>query len=543
MIKIEDFIPHRQLINHALRKASNDLKVQISSYQARYEQKVAECKKEVAIEIERKKQHFEKIKQSYVDQLTSESVALEGVKELFFKYVDVYRERQVLMYHKEKIGQEIALRKEHYDFLGEQKRLIEADIEILTDRKDILSKQSSVDDIIALIQLSSSTVECTSDDNAKSLLDKVNDVLYGGKDTNEATRSLLRLRTLLHERAEYLSVIQYISWLIQQKETLKRELINKRNQLQAERKSLFTAKDELDCQIKEKNEVLQDYANEVRNIWAKPLADLLIEQARIEAELTESYDELQSVREALKRMMDESSDDSDRWERLQSAKRNYKENISTLKSQKESIKGQKDPWNKQRNRILNICKSNNIYLLAPKDGYADEIRILLSRKEELLSQIDDLSKACEQEKDKKQSDSRITSSGIESQIEVLRTQEATIKQRLTNANRDIAAAEKRDSRGFFARILSDSYEVVQAKEKKNTIARELSQVQGKLNDARNKKQQYSNEMEKSLAEIDQTYQRKIRTARNAIVSIDRAIEYDKERKNRRKKVTESESKV
>ena len=47
MIKIEDFIPHRQLINHALRKASNDLKVQISVYQTRYEQKMAECKKEI----------------------------------------------------------------------------------------------------------------------------------------------------------------------------------------------------------------------------------------------------------------------------------------------------------------------------------------------------------------------------------------------------------------------------------------------------------------------------------------------------------------
>ena len=272
MIKIEDFIPHRQLINHALRKASNDLKVQISVYQTRYEQKMAECKKEIEGELARKNQHFEKIKQAYIEQIKSECAALESTQAIFFKYVDGYRELQILRFRKGKVGQEIALRKEHCDFLKEQMRMIDEDIAILAERKDILAKQCDVEDIKALIQLSQSDIECLSSDDAKSLLDKVTSIIRGSEETNETTRSLFRLRTILHGRAEYLPVIQYVSWLIKQKEELKRELKNSINSLQAERKDLFALKDELDNQINSKNQVLEEYAIEVRNIWAKPFS-------------------------------------------------------------------------------------------------------------------------------------------------------------------------------------------------------------------------------------------------------------------------------
>ena len=539
---IEDFIPHRLLINHALRKASDDLKTYISEYQTQYEQKMAEYKAEVDKEIERKNQLFERIKQSYIDQLTIEGAALKEITEIFFKYVDVYRKHQVLKYQMDIINKELALLTEYRGFLVEQIKLIDTDIKILNERENILARQSAIDDIIALIQLSSSSIECTPEDNAKSLLDKVNYII-NNKDTYETTRSLLRLRALLHERAEFLPVIKYISWLKQQKKDLIRELKNKKSQILSERTSLFTARDDLKSQINETKELLQSYANEVRNIWANPLADLLIKRARVESELTEAYSQKNYAIEALNEMRYESSNDSERWERLQEAKRNSQKNIPTLRAQKKSIKTQIKPWKDTQKEIIKICKNNNIYLDRPRDGFSDEVRILLGKKEESLSQIEALSTACEQEKEKKQAFYRISLSETETQIEKLKTQETTIKQRLKKAQKDIDDAEKRDSRSLFARILSDSDEVVKAKEKKAAITREMIRVQANLVNKQSEKNRYNSDLERIITEIDQEYSQKISDIRSEIYSIDLAIEYDKDRKYRRMKVAENESEV
>ena len=539
---IEDFIPHRLLINHALRKASDDLKTYISEYQTQYEQKMAEYKAEVDKEIERKNQLFERIKQSYIDQLTIEGAALKEITEIFFKYVDVYRKHQVLKYQMDIINKELALLTEYRGFLVEQIKLIDTDIKILNERENILARQSAIDDIIALIQLSSSSIECTPEDNAKSLLDKVNYII-NNKDTYETTRSLLRLRALLHERAEFLPVIKYISWLKQQKKDLIRELKNKKSQILSERTSLFTARDDLKSQINETKELLQSYANEVRNIWANPLADLLIKRARVESELTEAYSQKNYAIEALNEMRYESSNDSERWERLQEAKRNSQKNIPTLRAQKKSIKTQIKPWKDTQKEIIKICKNNNIYLDRPRDGFSDEVRILLGKKEESLSQIEALSTACEQEKEKKQAFYRISLSETETQIEKLKTQETTIKQRLKKAQKDIDDAEKRDSRSLFARILSDSDEVVKAKEKKAAITREMIRVQANLVNKQSEKNRYNSDLERIITEIDQEYSQKISDIRSEIYSIDLAIEYDKDRKYRRMKAAENESEV
>ena len=520
MIKIEDFIPHRQLINHALRKASNDLKVQISVYQTRYEQKMAECKKEIEGELARKNQHFEKIKQAYIEQIKSECAALESTQAIFFKYVDGYRELQILRFRKGKVGQEIALRKEHCDFLKEQMRMIDEDIAILAERKDILAKQCDVEDIKALIQLSQSDIECLSSDDAKSLLDKVTSIIRGSEETNETTRSLFRLRTILHGRAEYLPVIQYVSWLIKQKEELKRELKNSINSLQAERKDLFALKDELDNQINSKNQVLEEYAIEVRNIWAKPLADILIEEARVITERSQ-------YRNLIAEITAEGSSD-DRWDDTwNSINRITKQILPQLTSAR-------NQWKCYRKNIFEFLKKNNIYLLTSKDCPNDEKRVLNKRKNELLALIEQLTMACEQEKDKKKAELSVKLADIEQRIKLLQTQETQIKQRLTNANKDIDLAEKRDSRGFFARIWSDSYDVMKAKEKKTAISRELGHVQRNIVEAQSDKKQYQEKVDKALAEIDIEYKRKISVAKNEITAIDRAIAYQEKQKKQQK---------
>ncbi len=543
-MRFEDFIPHRQLINLSLRKASADLKVQISAYQTRYEQKLLECKTEINAKIANKNQHFEKIKQAYVDQLQGEAAALESTCAIFFKYVDEHREVQLLRFQKEKIGQELILRKEHCNFLREQIRLLDEDIATLTERKNILAQQSDIEDIKALIQLSQGGIECLPSDNAKTLLDKVNSMLRNSEELNESARqSLRKLYASLQERAEFLSVIQYISWLIKQKEDNKQELKGTINVLQAERKELFASKDELDKQINGKNQILEEYAVEVRNIWAKPLANLLIERARIDHELSENFDELKSVQAALQRMMDESSDDSDRWERLQETKRYTKSNISELKSQKATIHGQIEPWSKQRNSILNICKSNNIYLFSPKDGQSDELRVLTKRKSELLLQIEQLLRDSEQAKEKKKVEFSPRLVDMEQQITRLQEQESKIKQRLTSANADIEHAKERDDRILIVQLFSDSYEVKKAKEKKTAISRELGQVQNDIRQTQSNKKQLQENMDKALVEIDSEYKRKISIAKSDIAAIDRAIAYQEKQKNNRKKVDTGESKV
>ena len=142
--------------------------------------------------------------------------------------------------------------------------------------------------------------------------------------------------------------------------------------------------------------------------------------------------------------------------------------------------------------------------------------------------------ACEQEKDKKKAELSVKLADIEQRIKLLQTQETQIKQRLTNANKDIDLAEKRDSRGFFARIWSDSYDVMKAKEKKTAISRELGHVQRNIVEAQSDKKQYQEKVDKALAEIDIEYKRKISVAKNEITAIDRAIAYQEKQKKQQK---------
>ena len=381
----EIILPHRLLVNRSLRKASEGLRSRIEDYQLEYDREIERYTAEIEQAKTDKDSDFDNVKLSLINELSKDKAFFDAVQAGLLEYVDLYLRRQCLNKILEIKTLEMQALIEYGYFLTEQMRLIGEEIEILEARKDKLVIQAKVDDVIELIGLSGCDLTVGSNDDAQSLLVKVSKLLDACDDKDSLTKhALLRLRAVLQERVDFLPIIQYISWTIQQKIQLSRQLSSERRKIISNENEKTNELLQVSEDIDSLNCLLEDQARIVREYWAIPITQLNVEISFEDVKLNRIFKEIKVTNERIQEMISEHSSDSCTWERLQREKEDLKKKISPVKKEIKQLEDELWHWYAKEQKIRTLCEQNRVVPISDNTSQeSDEWRIINKRLAEL----------------------------------------------------------------------------------------------------------------------------------------------------------------
>lgn len=499
-------LPHRLLLNRALNKEADILRERVSSYQEEYESKIAHVNKEIEIAVADANREIERAKESFITQLSLDQELLNAVQSNLFDYTDGYFQQRLTKHILELLRLEQQSISDNISFLNDQMKLIGEEIEILEDRKNRLSSQTDIKDVIALLSISDCDLPINDDETAQTLLHKAL-VAANECEKDSAKRiALSKLIEKLQERADLLPLITYISWVIQQKIQFSKELSRQRDQLRKEDSEKIAEINDAQNKIKQLNERMTDIARNVREYWAAPIAELGVEIAAYyhqkkqlpkyserAAELKDYCEEHKEVSRQLKSMAESHSNDSFTWNRLQRERKDLAEKIEDAKRDLEKIKSiessinsakkKRTEWYDKKKSILGICNQSNVYLLSDRDsGESDEIRIVSERLDGYLQRQAEIEKenraALERiHKDKDDCVSKLEEAICEANVNVEKAQNAYDKARFT-----LAYLQESDNRFFLIKLFKESENVTNAKKQLLAKEKALKSAQELLSD-------------------------------------------------------------
>lgn len=527
-MSVWDFIlPHRFFINQALRTASDDLRAHIDAHNVEYEKAVAQCKADVEeAKIEKDKQ-FDRIKQEYLAKLSQDSVALGDLQGLVIEYLDQYFREKYLRLAKEKTVAQSQLLYRRRSFLSEQIKLISEDITSLEERKDVLSQQSAIDDIVALIRLSGCNLQCDDTDNPKTLLKKVNIALSESDNYHQVTRNaLIKMRTLLQERTDFLPVIQYITWMINQRKNLRRELATERREIKVADEGLKIQISSINSELRFLRQSVMEQATRVRDFSAIPIANTSIKLAKLNVELNDLYERLNSVQEEIDHMQRLHSSDSDRRKRLWEEKRSLKDRISELKRDRDVLFAERNQWYQRRSIVLEVFKSNEVFLVSPngRNG-SDEVRVLLQERV-VLTRVIAQKKGEHGERKKRivgeydQQEKAVLHRISEARKMVDEKESARL-----NAEQHLRKCKVHDSTPFLLSFFFESDEVARARAALQDAERRKEQSERKLDELEAELDALKSAHKNHLSDMDRQYSRENGPSEQRIRDIDLGIDF------------------
>ena len=305
----------------------------------------------------------------------------------FFERQLAYKMRQLNTIQKQIV-------QEYMGFLSEQMREIGVEIDSLRARSDLLFREADISDVIQLIRLSGCALPIGEKPDAQELLVTVNSrIEIAIKANNDIERySLQNIRTILEERVSFLAEIRYISWVVEQKIQLSKELNTNRVDQAKKESKLETEADALQKKIEDISVALWDQAKKVRFYMARPLdsideeiednysriKDLRKEIADCSKKKKSLYEEKEEIQQDLDRMKEDHSTDSFRWDRLRREKRDLTDEIKNVKSRMDScfseieslgsdiseLKSQRTKWIDMRNAIYKLMRENDVPLVS-----------------------------------------------------------------------------------------------------------------------------------------------------------------------------------
>lgn len=275
MTKADIRIPHRFLINKSLRKATDDLRMHIDHYQDEYSRTLERCKREFEAEKNAKIDEYDRFKAVLVTELTTDNKFFDTLIDDVLNYAETYFQQKCLKKLVAIKWAEIDAVKGEISFLQEQMEMIGNEIELLEERKTILTAQAKVDDMTELIALSCPELELSSESDALRFVDCVTDLIKDcDPDQWQKKTALIKLRSLLQERIEFRSELRYITWVIKQKKLLSSQLKSERNAAKAMSNSYYNEISELKTQISITDAAAMEKAKVVRDTWEIPIADI-----------------------------------------------------------------------------------------------------------------------------------------------------------------------------------------------------------------------------------------------------------------------------
>lgn len=413
-MSVFDYIlPHRLLINKSLRKEAESLKSKIATYHANYENMIQVCQIEIRNKEQEKDKEYESVKNKLSLDLQKAKSVFDELGKNLMQYADEYLHLKFLKETLNLMLTEKNIIKEDSTFLSNQLSLIKEEIEILIDRQKELSANTKVDDIIKLANLSGCDYGFSIDDDARSLLEKINSKI---KDLDESEYieffALNNLKSIVQERAEYLPLIKYISWLIKQKKQITAELKKKKQDNYNKLRTIISEIDELRGEIAILEVRINKVAKNIRYYWVKPItllkADItykyqeksnaIQEKHNAIQERRDKINEIKEVQQELRSLRDTHSSDQDRWNSLKERETDLQTDINSLSEDINSLdedintimniiskkKLEQKGWFDKKNNIYTSLKNNNIFLLSDKNQKeSDEERIINERLYEI----------------------------------------------------------------------------------------------------------------------------------------------------------------
>ena len=302
-MNVWDCLPHKMAINRSLHKASDELRLKIDAYQVEYDRRVEKCKTELEQEEMKRNRELDKFKDSLNLELQDDQALLNEIYEdvtgyvdkyLYSKYIDKFLEAKKNLYK---------LLQEDCNFLFEQMKDISDEIEILRGRKQVLTSFTDVRDVIDLMTLSGYEIQTDSVVDAPALIKYINSTLANSEEKQETERySLRRLKDIVQQRADYVSVIQYIDWVIEQKILFSKQLSAKRKTIRDTMSELNAETEKL---VDEKRALKHDLvvlAERVRMHWARPITYL---NAEIDYSYKRKNEEVKEKNEKIKKIKGE----------------------------------------------------------------------------------------------------------------------------------------------------------------------------------------------------------------------------------------------
>lgn len=465
-----DYImPHRLLVNRSLRKASDNLRLHIDEYQLKYDREIERCTTEIEKAKAEKESAFESVKSSLINELSKDSKLFDKVHEGLITYADLFFQRQCLnrVYELKKVEMQALI--EYGDFLTEQMRLIGEEIEILEERKDRLTLQAQVNDVLELLSLSGCDIAIDGNKNAETLLAKVVELIESTEDDDWIKKQSLRaLRSILQERVDFLPVIQYITWTIQQKVQLSRQLSIERRKTNEDKKMKASELREVSERIDTLAREMDEQARIVREFWAVPITQLNAQKSYLYLKKNEAYDEYNTVSEKIERIKKQQISDSS-WDILWSRKKELRECIiPELKHEIVSVNSELKQWYLRREMIYSLCKRNNVFLISDNNEVeSDEYRIINNRLAELYRIEEEANKREEErfifesaqiQKRRKEKIEELTA-----KIKIAEKNVAEKNYALSQANQQLVDSKDHDKRFFLLKIFAESEEVSKAK--------------------------------------------------------------------------------
>lgn len=414
MNKYDIAYPHRLLINQSLRKEVEKLRVHIDEYKERYDAHYQKNIEELESVRDQLNSEYEQAQKAIIDTLSSDVEVMQEISDAIAAYVSAYFDRQLAYKKKEINAVQMKIVEEYIGFLSEQMSEISSEIDILRSRIELLSREADITDILHLVQLSGEAFSINEVNNAKELLEIVKQQMDAAYEENSVTwYSLLNLRTILEERTSFLTEIQYITWVIEQKIQFSKELRVLREEQYRLQSNLITEAETLQGEIEDLSSILWTRAKEIRFYWARPMvfigADIEESLSRIKslkgdiAEYSEKrkalYRDKERIQQDIDRMKEEHSSDSFKWDRLQREKRDVSEEIRDIKSKMDSshseiellntaissLKTRRSSWNARRKTIQDLLWKYSVPLLRIIDNdQTDDATFADIRLEELV---------------------------------------------------------------------------------------------------------------------------------------------------------------
>lgn len=342
------FCPHRLLLAQSLRKESEKLRAHIDEYQKRYEAQYEKTINELEEIRRRLNSDFEEAQKNILNYLSSDVETLQAISDSISIYVSTYFKRQ-LEYKKKEINEiQLILTNEFIGFLSAQMNEIGIEIDALRSRKEILSRKTDITDILRLIQLSGCVINIEGITDANDFLKKIVALMDSAYE-NERNEwyTLLSVQRILEERVTFLSEIQYISWVIEQKIQLSKELKNTRDIQYLQQKELLADIEQIKSRIESLSSILLMNSKNIRFFWARQIifisAEIEYKRTSI-SDLREAisyysdkkkslYHDKEYLQHDIEEMKRERSHDSYKWDQLQSEKRNLSDEIANCKSE------------------------------------------------------------------------------------------------------------------------------------------------------------------------------------------------------------------
>lgn len=515
-------MPHRLLINRSLRQEAEKLRLHINQYEQEYENRYQILTDELEKAKDQFDADFEIAKGEVLKKLESDANTIQTMGEDFTTYIDAFFERKLTFKKKDinRLKQEIV--KEYIGFLSNQMSEIGNEIETLQKRKHILASNAQIDDVMRLVELCGSSISFDGVEDANELLERISIKMGIVSESNTVEwYALLNAHALLEERVSFLAEIRYISWVIDQKKQMSKELKGLRDEQYRMRDLLRTDSLDIQTNIDILTKTIQEKARSIRFYWAKTIVYSGVEIDNSYRRIKECRSELNEVEEDTGRMISAHSRDSFRWNRLQDEKSDLIDEISDLKLTISCRKEDRNRSYSNRKEMQNLMRESSVPLVRIGiNNQSDEEVFVTSRLEELTliekegkviaeekyqAELDKLNKEKQSlEKEKDLNMSEINERLVQAQILVKQKKENLIEAKenaskdceneikkkeleLKQHNNNLSAAQtelKRlyinDKRILLIRMISEKPEITKAKNTISNLKAKVNETQEEL---------------------------------------------------------------